>query len=232
MKIKELFESTKFITKKQIQQIYKECSPYFEEVGFDFNLYRGIKQDVFTSNARPNQIADSVYVMTVRKNRIPVDTPQPIHELVDNWMNKRFGEKFRSQSIFCTPYSIAARSYGDAYVILPIGNFSYLWSRKIADLFRELNKKIIEVGGDEISINRYGDFIYGTGRGVDDIPKETKQEIEKVLLSFDYTMENLTENLKNEVMIVCDNFYAIEKRLYESFIVEELKVIKERESKQ
>lgn len=232
MKIKELFEDTKFITKKQIQQIYAECSPYFEEVGFDFNLYRGIKQDVFTANTRPKQIADSVYVMTVRKNRIPVDTPEPIHELVDNWMYKRFGEKFRSQSIFCTPYSSAARAYGDAYVILPIGNFSYLWSRKIADLFRELNKQIIEVGGDESSINRYGEFIYGTGRGVDDITKETKQEIEKILLSFDYTMENLTENSKNEVMLACDNFYVIDKKLYESFIVEELKVIKERESKQ
>ncbi|RUM46236.1 MAG: hypothetical protein DSY46_00480 [Hydrogenimonas sp.] len=47
---------------------------------------------------------------------------------------KKFGIRFRSQSIFCTGDIQSAKQYGEIAVIEPIGDFEICWSPKCHDL--------------------------------------------------------------------------------------------------
>lgn len=228
MKIQELFEEEKsFITKKQIRAMYEDCLPYFEEINFnfDFKLYRGVKRNALIASTQ--EIAQDVYTMILRKNRLPTDTPLNVHEITDDWMLKKFGERFRSNALFCTPEKLQSMNYGEPFIVLPIGSFSYLWSNKVKDLFHTFNKERIEKDGKEKSVNELGHFISDVG---EDISKEIQNEIIKVLINQEYQTENLISNENNEVMLACEKFYIIHPSVYSQFISEEFKNIK-RENK-
>lgn len=75
------------------------------------------------------------FVAPTRKDRRPRDLALDLHEAADDWFLKRFGVRFRSQSIFVTSVRVVASGYGPQTVrILPLGNYRYCWSRSTSDL--------------------------------------------------------------------------------------------------
>lgn len=90
---------------------------------------------ISTNSAHP-------FVAHVRKDRQPRDLAIELHEAADEWFLRRFGIKFRSQSIFVTSLHVVASGYGCQTVrIIPLGNYRYCWSRTTSDLLLLLKGK-------------------------------------------------------------------------------------------
>jgi len=92
--------------------------------GLIIKLYRG-----FTNLPNINTI------IKTRKNRKPSNLDFKLHYEIDNYFFKRFGIKFRSQSVFCTGDIETAKAYGKVAEIKPIGDFEVCWSPKCFDMF-------------------------------------------------------------------------------------------------
>lgn len=75
------------------------------------------------------------FVAQTRKDRRPRDLAFELHEVADEWFLKRFGVRFRSQSVFVSSLHVVASGYGPQTVrIVPLGNYRYCWSRSTSDL--------------------------------------------------------------------------------------------------
>ncbi len=113
-------------TAQELIEAVKNAKPFFNERGnSDKVLYRGMGgHHGGVLITRP---------ISPRPNRRPSDTPNQIHKALNERMVKQFGHPFRTASLFCTNQISQARFYGDAYVVLPQGNFTYLWSPTVRD---------------------------------------------------------------------------------------------------
>lgn len=90
--------------------------------------------------------SDKPFVKEVRQDRLPRDSSKNFHEAADAWFNKRFGIKYRSQSVFVTSRKLTAQTYAlassqsteDSVVrvvrVLPLTAYTYCWSPEVSDL--------------------------------------------------------------------------------------------------
>ena len=109
-----------------IKNFLKDISPFLKEIGGLKNidkyvLFRGIKK-----------VKDPI--ITVRKNRRPLDTGKVIHKMLDDWFLDAFKHKHRSSSVFAIGNNRVAEGYGKVVAIFPIGKFSIAWSDDVPDL--------------------------------------------------------------------------------------------------
>lgn len=75
------------------------------------------------------------FVESTPTNRKPRDIEITLHEAADLWFLRRFGVRFRSQSIFVTSLQVVASAYGPSvFRILPLSEYRYCWSKKTSDL--------------------------------------------------------------------------------------------------
>lgn len=125
-----------------IRLIYKNCQPYLKQALKDkrYPLFifsgRNYKGDWFKGK--------------VRTDRRPTDTNLELHNDLNKEFVKKFGYPVRSASIFCSGDQGVAESYGDSYFIFPIGNFKFVWSPDISDLFLHIRD---EYGANSRNIN-------------------------------------------------------------------------------
>lgn len=201
MKLKFLFESADVLNKEIAKKIIADCRPYFEEIQFDpdnFQLFRGLQLESFLR--RSETIAEDVYRAKVRKDRTPLNTPNRLHSFIDSWMEQNLGHKFRSSSIFCAAKRITVLNFGKPYIILPIGEFAYAWSPFVEDLYSD-----VEEINHDAALNA----------------ENAEEQMKKVLDSVNYQTDDLTKMMReypsHEVMIACDEYYAIEPNTYENY---------------
>jgi 8-oxo-dGTP pyrophosphatase MutT (NUDIX family) len=110
-----------------IKRIKSECKPYLEATEYDvmeYRLYRGLKG----TNA---PYMSSRVRLTGRK---PQATGTHIHDALNEWFTKKFGEPFRN-ALFTASKADFAADYGNLYLVFPTGNFSFIWSPKVGDLY-------------------------------------------------------------------------------------------------
>ena len=120
MKISELFEED---APDIIDLIKRDCQQFIEAHP-DGLMFRGMDN----KSMKP-------FKGTVRQDRKPVNMSKEKHKRIDDWFEKEFGFKARSQSIFVTGEFDDARSYGQPYAIFPIGEFEFVWSPQVGDMF-------------------------------------------------------------------------------------------------
>jgi len=203
MKLRALFERASPLSKSVAQKIINDCKPFIHEViDIDENrLYRGLKLDSFARRAE--EVAEDVYRATVRKDRVPLNTPEFIHTFMDEWMEKELGRKFRSESIFCAADRQTVLNFGKPYVILPIGEFAYAWSPFIEDVFSDV---------EEISHADKRD-----GRSHD----ESLEKIKSVLENAKYETTDLGRAIRDfpthEIMVDCKEYYAFEPSVFSDY---------------
>jgi len=130
----ELVDSFRFV-----EQIKRDCQPFLKQVSnLPFNrlsLYRGLGNE-----------SAPYLTKTVRlKNRQPSDTSLEMHQIIQGYFKRNYGEAFRS-AMFATGSSATSSDYGESYKIFPIGDFTFLWSNDIEDLFAVLGET--ELSGD------------------------------------------------------------------------------------
>lgn len=112
--------------------LMKDCKPFIDEirkgrkVGF---LYRGTEKNILNlKKVKP------------RKDRKPKDMPEDLHKLFDKLFKKEFGWKARSEGTFVSGFIGIATSYGKPCLFFPIGNYKYIWSLEIEDLYSEVEE--------------------------------------------------------------------------------------------
>ena len=208
MKLQNLFEEENSLNKEIVKKIYEDCKPFFDAIDNDVDnriLYRGLDE---SSLSYFKKIASYTYLGEVRKDRKPLNTPEQFHKLIDNWMEKKLGYKFRSGAMFCAGEYYTALKYGAGYCVLPIGEFKYAWSPFIEDLYND---------SDELS-------------NFDSKKARAKSEHGSLESSMIDTLENAnykTTELKraledypaHEIMIACDKYYAIKRNTYQHYFV-------------
>ena len=203
MKLRALFENAEILNKATAKTIIDDCAPYLTAINRDidnFRLYRGLQLDSFVRRA--DTVAQDIYKAQVRKNRVPLNTPDYLHSFIDSWMEETLGAKFRSSAIFCAAKRTTVLNFGKPYVILPIGEFKYAWSPFIEDLYSDV---------EEIN---YSATLHADR-------ESAKEDIKKVLDSAHYQTDGITKMMRefpsHEIMIECDEYYAFEENAYDNY---------------
>lgn len=129
---------------KAAETIFAKCQPFiktsgvwFDSDGYSSNnkrgcLYRGIRNRV---SGPTTQLLSSHAANLQRK---PVDMPPVFHTMLDDYLNEHFGFRYRSGGLFCSPVRAGTASYGNPYIVFPIGKYEYVYSEKIRDAFVDL----------------------------------------------------------------------------------------------
>lgn len=179
-------------------KIQKECKPFLRDIkNADSFLYRGMMHGKGT-----------FFKKKVRKNRVPTTTTKSLHEAYDRYFNEKFGWKARSNGLFVTGSTNDAGSYGRTYMIFPIGNYKFVWSEDVGDLF-------IYGHDNNLRSNKHMDF-------KNTPPEEYYQTVKNVMDKASYTDKNIVSaiNSENEIMINSDTYYALD--IFYKPVMEEL----------
>ena len=88
-------------------------------------LYRGM-------SSKPD-----ISKISVRKERIPSSTPKEVNDYINKYFKSK-GFASRDESIFVSGNKDLAGGYGAIYIIIPIGNFDFVWSKEIDDFYERL----------------------------------------------------------------------------------------------
>lgn len=196
MKIKDILceveESD--IVNNIVRLITSHCKPFLGQIDsqvLEYPLYRGFFTD--TNNVEPISL-----IPGYRADRKPVDTPEAVHKAINAAFVKQFNYPFRNGT-FASSVLKDARAYGNVSLIMPIGEFHYLWSPDSKDLYQKYRRFVydyLENAGDRPGHNNnvIADFIHAIN---------TNQ--------FQYKNNDLKAGIKSghEVMIYCDKCYKL-----------------------
>lgn len=141
--------------------ICSDCSKWLKETGGNL-FYRGLslskfkdpssfrKKTIITFDAEDIVKAaavDSLLVkVQVATNRKPTDSPQWLHDAMNENLVKNTGIPFRSQSVFAVGKRSVAENYGEPFAIFPIGDFDYAWSKMMDDPAYTFYLSVMESG--------------------------------------------------------------------------------------
>ena len=206
MKLISLYENiSNGLSLEEAAKIFHEdCMLFRKYIDFDDSnnsltrpLYRGMNR------------TELALVSRVRKDRKPSNTPINIHNLVDEWFDKKFGIKFRSNAMFATQIKSTAKAYGTLYVVFPIGEFTICSSNIITDLYFDITDLYFSSVDSHKTIQTVNDNI-----------NEYKSEIENLLDNADYKINTPIVDItrQSELMIHCDKYLAINEFNLPAFI--------------
>ena len=169
-----------------ISILKKDCKKFIKFVGL-YNppalVYRSIKG----SN-------DDYTTRTPRTNRKPTDTPLYVQEIMDVLFYERFGWKPRSGGVFTATGGF--EGYGVPHVFFPIGDFKFVWSPEVRDLF--------------IDLSRLHLLRHVKGKMSPEFYEETKKTLKPLIDSF-YQNEkyNLAFNEEREIVWKCKKYHLV-----------------------
>jgi hypothetical protein len=205
MKLHHLFEDDEqddqqHLTKDLVSTIIEECEPFLDEIRHqpdNYVMYRGIRvKPSFTENPDGSWKTPitGVHRIRVRKDRVPLDISKSATEILNSLFERDFGIKYRTQAAFVKGDKSSTIEYGSPHVILPIGEFKYCWSPNIEDLYVYAAYKF--------DLEKIGQL---------QNPEEKIKEVyEKGEYKSNGLLMALTNYKKHEIMVACDEYYAIE----------------------
>lgn len=177
-----------------------DCKYYLNEIKSEF-LSRDPRWSMFYRGIREHKVNSNIESIQPRKDREPLDMPVAVHDDLDRLFKKKFGWFVRSEGVFVTPSPLNAYGYGKACIFFPIGNYKYVWSPKIEDLYVYL-KSEKHLGSV---------FLHSIGRVVLS-PEEEKiyNTVIKNVVNL-YIDRNLSKalHLKNEVSFLVREYYVL-----------------------
>lgn len=171
---------------KELKKILdRDCAPFMKEMGNDW-LDLHLHRGLLSP-----KVFDKFIKLPVRKDRRPLGTTLKFHNMFNDIFEEEHGvDNIRSESVFTSGDFKVAKEYGPLWVIFPIGDYTYWWSNEVLDLYIT-----IEIAKED------GEDIPGLIEG----------------LTYSYTNTDLKKAIKsgNEIMILCDNYYAISEEYFE-----------------
>ncbi len=207
-----------------IEKIQNQCGNFTEDLKkansktnyFKF-FWRGISKmgevkEIIKSNIPFKSIDPNInmVIKSTRDNRNPVDTPKGIHNKIDNLFYDKFGSHLRSKSVFTFPDIDLNKSYGDQWMVFPIGKYEIFWSNEISDLWNYLDKIWITTPRGSFQVSQYHLWendevaeMESSRLFADIVDKYTEGHMDEVI-------ENpFIENDLKEVMIDCKQYFLI-----------------------
>ncbi len=105
--------------------LLSKCKSFIKEIKSANRLiYRGSKRNI-----------DLFKILNSHVDyRTPKDMDSYMHDELNYWFEKKFGWKVRN-GVFVTSKLSDANQYGKAYIFFPIGEYKYVWSDVINDLY-------------------------------------------------------------------------------------------------
>lgn len=111
-----------------INEIKAHCKPWLDAIEYDvvhYPLYRGMRgtgdSPVVTGRIR-------------LEGRSAMSTGDHVHEAVNDYFTRTFGEPFRN-AMFASSDPDFATDYGNLYLVFPRGEFTFIWSPDVVDLY-------------------------------------------------------------------------------------------------
>lgn len=222
-----------------VKIIKRDCSPFLSEMGSETKpLLRGLKnaqnKEIILNGSDYNYDELSFSKSSVRKDRTASDSSWFLTSTLDKYFKNKIGAPLRSAGLFCTFDKSTASGYGDVYVIFPIGNIKYAWSRIVRDAYDGLDpygnaswfvdKKISDIVykyavKSGVLDNKELKKLKGYERMemVANLPNKKLEDLFKEVINsglYEFTDLAAAAKSKNEVMIACDSYYLIPYKLY------------------
>ncbi|WP_300760223.1 hypothetical protein [Janthinobacterium sp.] len=177
----------------------KEAGPFVQQAKGHGVFLRGAdnKPPTIARVELPSGRVVDVGMMSVRKDRIPMNMPKDFHLAADEWMKGKFGIAGRTGAAFVLGEDgrRTAESYGEyLYAVIPRGDFKFIWSPEVEDLFDQYHN-----GGMRDAVK---------GLTGEEFNAAVTAELEKI----NYTDEDLPGALdsENEVMIECEYLLVVD----------------------
>lgn len=119
----------------ELISLIKQAKVFFDQRGNNESawLYRGVK--------RSDVPEGLVGVASPRSDRRPTDTATALHDRLDNRLYQDFGIKYRSTSFFVSGDEGLADDYGRVCLILPLGEFKYVYSKNTRDAYNKFRAR-------------------------------------------------------------------------------------------
>ena len=180
MRLKHHLTEEEISDQIDLSAIIKDCKPFIRQLKGAHNLLlRG------TNKRNPGMLK-----VKPRQDRHPMSTPYTIQNLLDEYFKAKFGWAPRSSGVFVSGSLLTALFYGPVNSVWPIGNFKFVWSPVVSDLFAELSNK------------KWSHWLTN--------PDELKAIVDT------YTNKNLSKAINNtvgvqgtEIMIGCKEYYMV-----------------------
>lgn len=169
MKLQQLLESATGVPINTIEDavalIKQDCAKFIEES--DGNpLYRG--GVAYHAESKP-----LVITKVVRMDREPSATSKHYTEVVDRCLEPIAGFKPRTQAMFTVGSSSTASCYGNVWMVFPVGDYKYIHSKYIFDLYMDLFDR------DDFGVNKAEVFNIFEQIVIDTVPIDDLDEDSK-----------------------------------------------------
>lgn len=167
---------------EMVAAINRDCKPYLDAIDHNpahYPLYRGVGSE-----------SDLFIIKSVRLDgRRPSDSAQNVHDALNDYFIQKFEEPFRD-AMFAAGTDIVAESFGNLYLVFPVGQFTFIWSPEVTDLVTEWSSSL-----DDIVDTEYG----------------PRSDMNRFMNQFDYTNKNLQAAIQSnkEIMIRCEEYYGV-----------------------
>lgn len=166
-------------------------------------------------------------IKKIRKDRRPTDTPIRIHNLLDDYFEKHFGVRLRSNSLFCYTNMYDVLKYGEPYLICPVGDYETYYHPKVHDLYvqmKQLVLKNIEIDDFDMKSYDVNVIIY------DKHPKfidRFEKNVEKLVEGYKKGVERGTymKGQSPEIMLHGDKYMIIGQRMlidYNEYLIDKI----------
>jgi hypothetical protein len=186
--------ANEFLIEGVLDDIYatllRDCVPFFSQVTHTLPMFRG-------QNDGMTRINPSLFKANTIANRQPLDTDKFDSSVADAWFENKTGIAYRSDHVaFCSGRRSSASTYGNMYIMVPIGDFTFCWSPLVPDLTDTMPRANVLPRTPENENARF------------------EQIIER-LDDAEYTTQNLTAaiNSRHEIMIHCNSYYLLAIKL-------------------
>lgn len=197
----------KFYNYLREQEDYRE---YFDEIEKNCQIFLndlkkiGDPDSLLYSGRKSSE--PFIYKKT-RKDRKPRDIPREFHNWLNKWFEWKFGVKARSQTVFTTPDKDDADSFGDPFIIFPIGKYKLIWSEEVGDLYltvvddKSLFEQIMKMDFKDIKPNK--EYSQKLNELIEALNSYKENDLEEALI------RGGEEDGGGERMLVCDEYYGI-----------------------
>ena len=199
VKFYKYLNETEIISSDIWENMVKDCKTFLKDVK---------RNKIFLYSGRRGGTS-SIFIKRIRKDRKPLDTPEEIHNKLDNAFQREFGVKARSGAMF-TKITSDVGYYGDPYFVIPKGNnYKIIASDEVADLFLDLKNMTFDklgIGKQETFgnihkwINKHG-YLYKDVIYIEipsRVSSDRTHEYEKIeLQQFNKALDESIEHLVN-----------------------------------
>jgi len=214
----EQFVYEKRVLEFNKNEIYKNSNLFILEMR---NIFPKREDFRFIYRGFNSEINEFGSIIKRRKNRLPVGTPLDLHKIADNAFYKYFKWYARSEGIFTTLFKSTTTLYGDSFIFLPIGKYTYLYNNDVHDLTPVLYSLRNESHIDNAKKFDKGNFLknlefFKTNFFKNIVNKQTEMKIDSLIKEYKKTNLNKVEDC--EIMFNCNYYYLFPLTMKEEIL--------------